>query len=54
MPDTDPAINVSRRTAVRRETLIAGSVSGNYVFPIEIQYDQMVDIDHESEFIDSR
>lgn len=36
--------------AVRRETLIMGSVSGDNVFPLVIEYDEMLDIDREAEF----
>ena len=36
--------------AIRRETLIGGSVSGNYVFPLVIKHNEMIDIDNESDF----
>ncbi|WP_130470849.1 cytidylyltransferase domain-containing protein [Candidatus Magnetaquicoccus inordinatus] len=34
---------------VRRETLLAGSISGARVLPLIIAHEQMVDIDHESD-----
>jgi len=36
--------------AIRRETLINGSVSGDCVFPLVIKHDEMIDIDNESDF----
>ncbi|PRM88153.1 acylneuraminate cytidylyltransferase family protein [Aliarcobacter cryaerophilus] len=35
--------------AVRRETLFNGSVSGDNVFPLVIDYEDMVDIDHKDD-----
>ncbi len=37
--------------AVRRETLLNGSVSGDNVFPLVIDHEDMIDIDHEKDFI---
>jgi len=37
--------------AIRRETLINGSVSGDCVFPLVIKHDEMIDIDSRSDFI---
>ena len=34
---------------IRRETLISGSVSGNYVYPLIIKHEEMIDIDNESD-----
>ncbi|MBF0460803.1 MAG: acylneuraminate cytidylyltransferase family protein [Magnetococcales bacterium] len=34
---------------IRRETLLAGSISGPRVLPLLIDHEQMVDIDHESD-----
>lgn len=36
--------------AIRRETLINGSVSGNRVFPLVIKHNEMIDIDNQSDF----
>lgn len=36
--------------AIRRETIIQGSVSGDRVYPIIIEHQEMVDIDHLSDF----
>jgi len=36
--------------AIRRETIINGSVSGDCVFPLIIKHDEMIDIDNESDF----
>lgn len=36
--------------AIRRETIIHGSVSGDRVYPIVIEHQEMVDIDHLSDF----
>ncbi|MCT7554885.1 acylneuraminate cytidylyltransferase family protein [Aliarcobacter butzleri] len=35
--------------AVRRETLLNGSVSGNNIYPLIIDYEDMVDIDHKDD-----
>lgn len=35
---------------IRRETIIAGSATGNYVYPLVIDHEEMVDIDHKSDF----
>ncbi len=35
--------------AVRRETLLNGSVSGDNIFPLVIDYEDMVDIDHKND-----
>lgn len=35
--------------AIRRDTLLKGSVSGDNVYPLVIDYDEMVDIDHLSD-----
>ncbi|MGJ0337749.1 cytidylyltransferase domain-containing protein [Aliarcobacter cryaerophilus] len=35
--------------AVRRETLLNGSVSGNNIYPLVIDYEDMVDIDHKDD-----
>lgn len=35
--------------AVRRETLLNGSVSGDHVYPLVIDYEDMVDIDHKDD-----
>ncbi len=37
--------------AIRRETLINGSVSGDRVFPLVIKHEEMIDIDSRSDFI---
>lgn len=36
--------------AIRRETLIEGSISGSSVYPLVIKHDEMIDIDNESDF----
>lgn len=36
---------------IRRNTIINGSVSGDYVFPLEIEHNKMIDIDNKSDFI---
>ena len=36
--------------AIRRETLISGSISGDCVFPLIIKHEEMIDIDNESDF----
>lgn len=36
--------------AIRRITLLNGSVSGNNVFPLVIEHDEMADIDHINDF----
>jgi len=36
--------------AIRRETLINGSVSGDCVFPLVIKHDEMIDIDSQLDF----
>lgn len=36
--------------AIRRETLLNGSVSGGNVYPLIIEHDEMVDIDHINDF----
>jgi CMP-N,N'-diacetyllegionaminic acid synthase len=36
--------------AIRRKTLLNGSVSGDNIFPLVIEHDEMVDIDHINDF----
>jgi CMP-N,N'-diacetyllegionaminic acid synthase len=36
--------------AIRRETIINDSVSGDCIFPLIIKHDEMIDIDNESDF----
>ena len=36
--------------AVRKETILKGSISGSKVYPLVISHDQMVDIDHITDF----
>jgi CMP-N,N'-diacetyllegionaminic acid synthase len=36
--------------AIRRETIINGSISGEYVYPLIIDHEDMIDIDSQSDF----
>jgi N-acylneuraminate cytidylyltransferase len=39
--------------AVRRETLLSGSVSGGNVYPLIMDHNEMIDIDSKSDFINA-